>query len=297
MLLDSGRAHLYASHPIPSASHSIRVLQVQAAPDETNEDQIIACSLSVVDLDAHPHFAALSYVWGRPATESYQLLCDNVHLTITETCYSALWHLREKLGAFCIWIDAVCIDQNNGEEKAQLVALMGEIYANAHEVYIWLREGSPATKRAMAYLRDGGLKNYFPVLLDSDKENTVRPKLFRALWNGHVRRYSPKRCMEPGYLNITSESKPKLNQLRPSMLTSTQMATHHSCDFHLDLREWLNENPWYPRTILKNSCAVPGRLASGHIRKSYLLLVRCLSVDLIIYHGRRLHMQLSSLIG
>jgi hypothetical protein len=198
---------LYTSRPIHSASRSIRVLQVHAQPDNAKEDDIIRCDLSVVDLDARPHFAALSYVWGPSATGLHQLLCDGIHLTVTENCHSALWHLRNKLGGFSIWIDAVCINQENVREKEQQIPLMGEIYANAHEVYIWLGKGSSATERAMAYLAEGGLKRYYPVLTHSDVDHPVRSRLLSALWNCHVHRYSAKSGKVPGYLNITSEFK------------------------------------------------------------------------------------------
>lgn len=81
---------------------------------------------------------------------------------------------------------------------------MGEIYANAHEVYIWLGKGSSATKRAMTYLAEGGLKRYYPVLTYSDVDNPVQSRLLSALWNCHVHRYSAKSGKVPGYLNITN---------------------------------------------------------------------------------------------
>ena len=39
-----------------------------------------------------------------------------------------------------IWIDAICINQSNNEEKSQQVAMMGEIYSGAAEVLVWLGE-------------------------------------------------------------------------------------------------------------------------------------------------------------
>ncbi|KAF2741727.1 heterokaryon incompatibility, partial [Sporormia fimetaria CBS 119925] len=96
----------------------------------------ITCNLSVVHLSTNPSYAALSYVWGSPGDD--QLLCQGKLLPITRNCYSAIWHLRKKLGSFFIWVDAVCIDQTNDKEKEQQMALMEKIYANAKNVYIWL---------------------------------------------------------------------------------------------------------------------------------------------------------------
>jgi hypothetical protein len=196
------RARLYTSHPIPPASRSIRVLHIHAQSDDATEGQAIKCDLSVEDLDAQPKFDALSYVWGPPAAGYYQLSCGSATLSVSRNCYSALWHLRKKLGTFCIWIDAVCIDQENVQEKEQQIGLMGEIYANAYEVYIWLGKGDSATQRAMAYLAEGGLGNYCPVLTDPDMAQPVRSKLWRALWDYYVRRYSYSRSMVPHSLDI-----------------------------------------------------------------------------------------------
>ncbi|KAF2001907.1 heterokaryon incompatibility, partial [Amniculicola lignicola CBS 123094] len=92
-------------------------------------------------------FTALSYVWGPPGPSHVFLL--GIPFPVTSNCYSALWHLRKKLGAFCIWVDALCIEQANIKEKEQQIPLMGQIYSSAENVYIWLGEGNAATERAM----------------------------------------------------------------------------------------------------------------------------------------------------
>jgi hypothetical protein len=68
--------------------------------------------------------------------------------------------LRKNLGAFCVWVDAVCIDQQNAREKAQQIPLMGDIYAVASEFYIWLGEGDAATDKALSFLAHRGLEAY-----------------------------------------------------------------------------------------------------------------------------------------
>jgi hypothetical protein len=58
------------------------------------------------------------------------------------------------------WIDAICIDQSNAEERAQQVSKMKEIYEKATSVIIWL--GDMKTNTALAFLRineNGEVKN------------------------------------------------------------------------------------------------------------------------------------------
>ncbi|KAK5114162.1 hypothetical protein LTR62_002732 [Meristemomyces frigidus] len=56
-----------------------------------------------------------------------------------------------------IWIDALCIDQNNEEEKRQQVAMMGEIFSTAREVIVWLGEaahGVGTSPRSFEWVKD-----------------------------------------------------------------------------------------------------------------------------------------------
>ncbi|KUI63621.1 Heterokaryon incompatibility protein 6, OR allele [Cytospora mali] len=107
-------------------------------------------------------FDALSYSWGDIKYKA-PILCNGVKVEVTLNCISAIYHLhrlqshRWMQEPLTIWIDAICIDQEDEEEKTDLqVPLMGRIYANSRETYFWLGEGSGVTNQAMAYLPLGG---------------------------------------------------------------------------------------------------------------------------------------------
>jgi Heterokaryon incompatibility protein (HET) len=52
-------------------------------------------------------------------------------------------HVRDQVSlAFEIWIDALCIDQNNAAERQAQIELMGNIYSAATKVHIWLGENT-----------------------------------------------------------------------------------------------------------------------------------------------------------
>lgn len=51
-----------------------------------------------------------------------------------------------------LWIDAICIDQNNDHEKAEQVSLMGDIYSKAHETCIWLGPAADGSDKVMSGL-------------------------------------------------------------------------------------------------------------------------------------------------
>ena len=79
---------------------------------------MLRCSVRVLDLDERPKFSALSHVWGvDPPALEHAILCGGVAVPFTSNCHSALWRLRQKLGKYTIWVDAVCINQADQAEN------------------------------------------------------------------------------------------------------------------------------------------------------------------------------------
>ena len=153
---------LYTSFPLPPNSRSIRVLDVQAGLGTEEDDRQISGRLRVIDLEEFPSFTALSYVWGIDCVNAHTITCGAFTIPITANGFSAVRHLRKKLGNFTIWIDAICINQADESEKEQQILLMGSIYSQAKTVYMWLGEGNAQSDRAMAYLATAGFQDYMP---------------------------------------------------------------------------------------------------------------------------------------
>lgn len=152
------RPQLYDSIPIPSSSQCIRVLDIPKRP--LGADACLTGILRVVDLRNSPKFTALSYVWGKGSDEA--ISCNGCDIKITRSCHQALVSLREKCGDLTLWVDAVCINQDDDNEKAHQIPMMGEIYTWAEAVYIWLGDGSQATDKAMKYIRAASRHRLFP---------------------------------------------------------------------------------------------------------------------------------------
>lgn len=91
-------------------------------------------------------YEALSYTWG----SSELLECIKLNgkkLWITENLHSALQCLRYHEKDRLLWIDAICIDQFNLEERSGQVQKMGMIYGLAKRVIFWL--GKPTAEAAL----------------------------------------------------------------------------------------------------------------------------------------------------
>ena len=94
-------------------------------------------SLKTYSRDNAPPYEALSYVWGSPhRTESME--CNGQNFPITESLDAALRHNRSSCSPRLFWIDQICINQSDLDERRQQVTIMREIYADAKMVTAWL---------------------------------------------------------------------------------------------------------------------------------------------------------------
>ena len=71
---------------------------------------------------------------------------------ITRNLHAALYHLRHPQKSRTIWIDALCINQYDVDERNHQISLMRSIYSNARRVISWLGEFDDESNIAMDYL-------------------------------------------------------------------------------------------------------------------------------------------------
>jgi hypothetical protein len=111
-------------------------------------DDEIKITLSHANLQNEDNsYEALSYVWGNPK-ETQPISCENTTFDVTTNLSRALRYLREESQPRKLWIDAICINQNDILERNQQVSLMKAIYSSAVEVVIWTGEDDPSAEGA-----------------------------------------------------------------------------------------------------------------------------------------------------
>ncbi|KAM5349712.1 hypothetical protein ACJ41O_006217 [Fusarium nematophilum] len=138
--------------PLDSVSHEIRVLQVLPT---TDYDDAIECLITKTVLGGGVRFSALSYVWGdAKVTEDIRVNAQTFRATTN--LVEALRHIRAARKPTildAIWIDAICINQNDVPEKNQQVKLMGSIYQSAESVVSWLGAESPDSAATLLFIQ------------------------------------------------------------------------------------------------------------------------------------------------
>lgn len=150
----TGPVFTYTEVPLESPNSTTRMIRL--LPNQDNDAEI-ECELFNYDLTsgsgAESHlYEALSYVWGSN-TNSRTIKLNSCAFPVMKNLYLALSRLRNRQLERILWVDAICIDQNNREEKAKQIPLMRTIYAQAQHVIVWLGEAYGDGDKALEGLR------------------------------------------------------------------------------------------------------------------------------------------------
>lgn len=126
----------YVYKALEPAKRQIRVLHLKPATTWYEE---ISGKLAIISLDDSPQFEALSYVWGDPQ-DTAPVHLDGFVFQVTRNLEAAVRRLRKRAEERVIWIDQLCINQTDLDEKSIQVAIMPQIYQSCSEVVLWLGE-------------------------------------------------------------------------------------------------------------------------------------------------------------
>lgn len=148
---------------LDSSERQIRLLRVLLngdAPGSEQSSSPVYCDLSIHSLnhDNPPSYTALSYVWGPPSVMSGSgddtLVVNSEAIPARENLLSALRAFQSRNDSAYLWVDAVCINQDDLEEKMTQIKLMGDIYSLAERTVIWLGPAGNDSDVAMDLVRD-----------------------------------------------------------------------------------------------------------------------------------------------
>jgi hypothetical protein len=134
-------------NPLREEKNEIRLLTLV----EGRNSAFVWCKLDHHSLSKHPPYTALSYHWGNPAITK-TVMINEQKAQVTVNLEAALRQL-EADGYSKIWVDAICINQDDSEERSRQILRMRKIYTQASEVVAWLGIGDENSKVAMKFIK------------------------------------------------------------------------------------------------------------------------------------------------
>lgn len=139
----------------------IRLLHLNpGVPEEPIEGYFFLKTLA-----SYQKYSALSYTWGQPKPRNFIYICEGPHpnkadsfrqwMAVTPNLEAALRQIRHPKKALKLWIDALCINQDEeSEEKGHQIQQMDQIFSQAEQVIVWLGEATNDSPIAMRFIKE-----------------------------------------------------------------------------------------------------------------------------------------------
>jgi hypothetical protein len=133
----------YSYKPLDKSKREIRIMRLDPEQLDVSDPSLpsIQCSIEHISLDKAPKYTGLSYTWGS-SDRTQRILVNGYELMVTENLAAWLRHTQKALTDYKIsmsfWADAICINQDDDDEKCWQVQQMPDIYKTAQYVTVWL---------------------------------------------------------------------------------------------------------------------------------------------------------------
>lgn len=202
---EQGTSQTLAGIYTPLQAREIRLLHLEPTDDESTP---LSGFFEVVELSntSQPDFEALSYAWegafnnetlpdGRIELRESSTAVEIKSTTIAGNLNHALRRLRDNSTARVVWVDALCINQEDLSERSSQVQNMSSIYTDAKRVITWMgEESSDEDGKAVLYCIEQSL--YGEPLKQESKEARAACLAAKQFWS---RRYFSRRWIIQEY--------------------------------------------------------------------------------------------------
>ncbi|KAF2971086.1 hypothetical protein GQX73_g2426 [Xylaria multiplex] len=163
------------------AEDAVRLIVLDPA---TSEEDPLSCSIIQCRRSEHiVDYSAISYAWGdRVFSRNLEIRCDGdtSYVRITHNVETLLRRLRAFDLPHYLWIDAICLNQADENEKAQQIPVMGRVFGEAKVVHIWLGPEDGTTANLFAFFQEARL---LPEVEKSEMAQRVA-NLMREIFGG-----------------------------------------------------------------------------------------------------------------
>ncbi|KAI5358916.1 putative heterokaryon incompatibility [Septoria linicola] len=135
--------HEFQHGQLHEPTNQIRLLEISAV-NRGDAEPTVHCQLSTWRVGQQPEYVAVSYTWGY-SSDQQSISANTRPLRVYRNCYDVLIQIWDSGNRSYLWIDAICINQADDEEKSHQVAMMGFIYKTAWQVHVCLGPHSDAS--------------------------------------------------------------------------------------------------------------------------------------------------------
>jgi hypothetical protein len=134
----------YTYQQLGGGQQQIRLLMVEKKTPFSSP----SCSLLSLGLHETPPYEAISYTWDGQ-TPDQPLIVNGRCLRVTRNAWDIVRSRATRKTVRWLWIDAICINQEDTVEKSSQVAMMDKIYKGADRVIIWLENTGVTSSEAL----------------------------------------------------------------------------------------------------------------------------------------------------
>lgn len=138
-------------------SESLGTESLRLATITINSDEIPSLTLKTFELSSptRPEFYALSYTWNPPykgdpsrytEEDMRDILLNGSKFSVMPNLYDAFFQIHRSCPDMPFWIDALCINQSDLQERKLQVGIMDQIFGGASRVIVWLGKPTPKTE-------------------------------------------------------------------------------------------------------------------------------------------------------
>lgn len=149
-----GRGMIRLIHMLPRNCEANYTSNTNGLSGQPKQPQI-KCTIEEVSLEEPWNYSALSYTWGEMRC-SRQIIINGAAVPVTESVETALRHLQQETEVLSLWVDQLCINQDNNVERSEQVRHMKTIYSKAAQVLVWLGPAADDSDNVMDLLEKLG---------------------------------------------------------------------------------------------------------------------------------------------
>ncbi|KAH8745391.1 heterokaryon incompatibility protein-domain-containing protein, partial [Hyaloscypha finlandica] len=150
MATNEGSRLIYSTVQLDLKRKAIRLVAVLPS----DQSALISCKFHIQMLQESISYTALSYTWG-DASNPMGIVLDGKPFKVRKNLWQFLQKMRQQGSLELFWIDAICIDQENVQERNHQVSLMKDIYSKASQVAFWLGPASANSNLAIEMIKMG----------------------------------------------------------------------------------------------------------------------------------------------